>query len=454
MTLPDDFIAYTRRMMGDVRWNGFLRALDEEPPVSIRTNPLKPADRAFRSVAAVPWCPGAFFLDGRPKFTADPLFHAGTYYVQEAASMFLWQVMRRYVTRPVLMLDLCAAPGGKSTLARSILPRGSVLVSNEPVRPRAAVLAENMQKWGHPDVIVTSCYPDAFSRCDALFDVILADVPCSGEGMFRKDRDAVAGWNVRNVAECRNLQRRIIGDIWHSLRPGGLLIYSTCTYNTSENEENVAYIAGTLGADILPVDIDDAWGITGSLLEGFSAPVCRFIPGCTQGEGLFMAVLRKHDDRTASHGGRRPRKKKLRRPTDAGVPRHWLKNADDFVFHVRDTVTAIPRSWNDIWETLDDSLDVIHAGIRLGRIKGRDIIPAQSLAMSVCLNGDAFTAVEIDRPTALAYLSRETVTLPHDSPRGNILLTYGSRPLGFVRNIGNRANNLYPSEWKIRNRNI
>lgn len=368
--------------------------------------------------------------------------------------MFLWQVMSQYVTRPVLMLDLCAAPGGKSTLARSILPRGSVLVSNEPVRKRAAVLAENMQKWGHPDVIVTSCYPDAFSRCDALFDVILADVPCSGEGMFRKDRDAVAGWNVRNVAECRNLQRRIIGDIWHSLRPGGLLIYSTCTYNTSENEENVAYIAGTLGADILPVDIDDAWGITGSLLDGFSAPVCRFIPGCTQGEGLFMAVLRKHDDRAAAHDRRRLRKKKGRHSPDVSLPRQWLKNPDGFVFHVRDDVTAIPRSWNDVYETLDGPLDIIHAGIRLGRIKGRDIIPAQSLAMSVCLDSDAFTAVEADLVTAIAYLSKETVTMPEGTPRGNILLTYGSRPLGFVRNIGNRANNLYPSEWKIRNRNM
>lgn len=472
-TLPDDFTEYTRRLMGDSRWQCFVASFEEKPPVSIRINPFKndntPASTLIAQLmtSEVAWCRNAFYLSERPTFTADPLFHTGSYYVQEASSMFLDHVMRRYVTEPALMLDLCAAPGGKSTLARAALPEGSLLVSNEAIRSRCNILTENMVKFGHPDVIVTNNYPADFSRCDITFDVVLADVPCSGEGMFRKDSNAISEWSVQNVERCRNMQRTIIADIWDRLRPGGLLVYSTCTFNTRENEENVRYVAEELGADILPAggDADNEHGdmpypgITGSLPAGFSAPVYRFIPGSTLGEGLFMAILRKHDTgRTHSDTVKHA---KAQRATNAkiAIPRHWIKNADSFRFSSLDTpnstkITAIPQRWTNIYDTANRTLRVTHAGITLGEVKGKDIVPSQSLAMSTGLNTDAFARIDVGYDQAVAYLRKESLTLPADTPRGNVLLTYNNKPLGFVKNIGNRANNLYPAEWKIRSKSI
>lgn len=214
--------------------------------------------------------------------------------------MFVEQVLRRYVTTPVKMLDLCAAPGGKSTHARSVLPEGSLLVANEVIRNRSQILAENLTKWGYADVVVTNNDPSDFSRIGSFFDVILTDVPCSGEGMFRKDPGAIEEWSPENVEICWQRQRRIITDIWPCLKPGGILIYSTCTYNTREDEENIAWIRQEFGAEPLPLAVPTEWNITGSLLAGADAPVYRFLPHKTQGEGFFLAALRKpEEDREA-----------------------------------------------------------------------------------------------------------------------------------------------------------
>lgn len=263
---------------------------------------------------SVPWCREGYYLSGRPSFTFDPLFHAGCYYVQEASSMFLEQALRQYVHEPVTMLDLCAAPGGKSTLARSVLPEGSLLVANEVMRNRSQVLAENLIKWGNPGVIVTNNDPADFTELGSLFDVILTDVPCSGEGMFRKDEVAVQEWSIENVDTCWQRQRRILRDIWPCLKTGGLLVYSTCTYNREENEDNVAWITQELGAEVLPLEIQPDWHITGNLI-GTEFPVYRFLPHKTTGEGLFMAVLRKTADEPAvsvrtKTGGKASKKEK------------------------------------------------------------------------------------------------------------------------------------------------
>ena len=294
MNLPELFLERTRRLMGEEMCNALCEALEKDTPVSVRMNMAKwehvPVHRS-----EVPWSEQGYYLDGRPTFTFDPLFHAGCYYVQEASSMFVEQALRRYVTEPSVMLDLCAAPGGKSTLCRSVLPEGSLLVANEVMRNRSQVLAENLVKWGHPEVIVTNNDPADFTPLENTFDVILTDVPCSGEGMFRKDPVAVSEWSLENVDTCWQRQRRILRDIWPCLKPGGLLVYSTCTYNREENEDNVAWIAGTLGAEVLPLDVPEEWHITGNL-TGEAFPVYRFLPHRTQGEGLFLAVLRKHGE--------------------------------------------------------------------------------------------------------------------------------------------------------------
>ena len=287
--LPEDFIQETRLVMGEERLNHFLEAFNEDAPTSIRVNPQTPGDGSFCLTTIsrqgvkqkepspvfeqVPWCEEGFYLPGRPQFTFDPLFHAGCYYVQEASSMFICHVLRQFVNEPVSMLDLCAAPGGKSTAACSVLPEGSTLVSNEPIPMRAQILLENITKWRWPNCTVTNNYPRDFRKAKTKFDVILCDVPCSGEGMFRKDPNAIKEWSLQNVEKCWRLQREIVTDAWECLNPGGLLIYSTCTFNTKENEENVRWIMEEYGAEVLTVPTEPEWHITGSLLEGFDATV-------------------------------------------------------------------------------------------------------------------------------------------------------------------------------------
>ncbi len=385
MQLPEDFIRETRQLMGESRFSHFMGALDEEPPVSIRLNPKKLSQGSGHS--PVPWCTEGFYLEGRPQFTFDPLFHAGCYYVQEASSMFITHVLRTLNHSSLFthhyslnMLDLCAAPGGKSTAARSVLPDGSTLVSNEPNPTRAQILLENITKWGYDNSIVTNAYPRDFRKAKARFDIILCDVPCSGEGMFRKDPGAISEWSQQNVEKCWRLQREIVADAWECLNPGGILIYSTCTYNTKENEENVRWIQQQYDAEILAIPTQPEWGITGSLLEGFDAPVYRFIPGHTYGEGLFMAVLRKVGSEQCPPSTVHPKLKAL--------------------------TSDLPQ-------------------------------------------GD-FPRIDLSYPEALRYLRGEALVLPPDTPRGIVTVTYKGFPLGPAKNIGNRANNLYPKLWRIK----
>ncbi len=453
MNLPVDFITRTGGLLGEGQFAAFRETLAKEPPVSIRMNRLK-TDAVPAGGRQVPWCGSGYYLASRPTFTFDPLFHAGCYYVQEASSMFLEQVLTQYVHEPVVMLDLCAAPGGKSTLARSVLPEGSLLVANEVMRNRVQVLAENVTKWGHPGTVVLNNDPADFVPLGELFDVILTDVPCSGEGMFRKDPVAVEEWSVENVTLCWQRQRRIVRDIWHCLKPGGLLVYSTCTYNREENEDNVAWIAEELGAEILPVEVQPGWNISGNL-AGKDFPVYRFLPHRTEGEGLFMAVLRKSGEADAAPCGKlyRERRGKGGKSKPSVVPKEakaWVKQADDYSFVTgQNKITAFPVAYQEIYERLRDTMHVVYGGIQVAEVKGKDLIPSHSLAMSVCRE-DVFSSVEVNYEQAIAYLRKESVVLPSDMPKGYILIRYKGMVLGLVKNIGNRANNLYPQEWRIR----
>ena len=453
MKLPAQFEDTMRQLLGD-EYDAFRTALLGEPAVSIRLNRSKCAARP--DYEAVPWATDGYYLPERPAFTFDPLLHAGCYYVQEASSMFVEQALRQHLGEARVALDLCAAPGGKSTLLRSLLPDDCVLVSNEVMRPRAQVLAENITKWGHPRCIVTSNYPADFTPMGPTFDLILVDAPCSGEGMFRKDEVAVAEWSPENVAICWQRQRDILTDIWPTLRPGGLLIYSTCTFNTQEDEENVRWMVDTLGAELLPVATEPSWGITPSLVPDV-AHAYRFLPGRTRGEGFFLAVLRKSAD-TAIADTFRPAKakkkeKKGKQPAVA-VPaecKGWLTNANAYTYKALDAeVIALPSDMEPLHATLSDHLYLIKAGITLAELKGRDALPAHDLAMSTALCPDAFARCELTYLDALRYLRREAIVLPTDMPRGFVLVTYRDMPLGFVKNLGNRANNLYPNEWRIR----
>ena len=456
MNLPQSFVERTRQLLGDEQYPLFEQALGTEVPVSIRPNRMK----CNLPVAGepVPWAPSGIYLEKRPTFTFDPLFHAGCYYVQEASSMFVERVLREYVQEPVVMLDLCAAPGGKSTLCRSALPEGSLLVANEVMRNRSQILAENLMKWGHPEVVVTNNDPADFTDLTHLFDVILTDVPCSGEGMFRKDQVAVDEWSLENVDICWQRQRRILSDIWPALKPGGLLIYSTCTFNREEDEDNVAWIARELGADVLEVLVEEAWGITGNLI-GDSFPVYRFLPHKVKGEGFFLAVLRKHAGEVETVEPRAEKKKKASKDVKGKAPqlsvpkeaKDWLQIPGDYQLTINGTnVQAFPKSHETVYTLLQQYVKVIHAGITLGEMKGKDLIPHHSLAMSTALADGAFPKAEVTYEQAIAYLRKESLVLDAGIPRGYVLLTYQNIPLGFMKNIGNRANNLYPQEWRIR----
>ena len=414
VNLPADFVAETRRIMGDERYNRFVGAFDEEAPTSIRVNPRIAIDHGpwtmDHSDSQVPWCSEGYYLNDRPQFTFDPLLHAGCYYVQEASSMFVTHILRTVdslqltvdsnhtshlsVLNSQFALDLCAAPGGKSTALRSVLPDDCVLISNEPMGNRAQILLENVTKWGGPNHIVTNNYPRDFRKAKlkffdkrsgtAGFDLILCDVPCSGEGMFRKDPNAISEWSAQNVEKCWQLQREIVADAWECLNPGGLLIYSTCTYNTKENEENIRWILDTYDAQVLDIPVDSSWNITGSLLDGFHEPVYRFIPGITRGEGLFVCALRK-----------------------AG--------------------SSEPKPFN----------------AKKLQLK---VLEAEFEKSDVC--------VDVDFAEALKYLRGEALVLPPDTPRGIVTITYQGQPLGPVKNIGNRANNLYPKAWRIKSTHL
>ena len=392
--LPDNFVQTTKQLMGEERFNRFLGAFDEEAPVSIRINPRKVS---IANGEIVPWCSEGYYLQDRPQFTFDPLLHAGCYYVQEASSMFVTHVIRNCQLSIVrsssaglqgkncqLALDLCAAPGGKSTALRSVLPDDCVLISNEPMGTRAQILLENVTKWGAPNHIVTNNYPREVRKSKLKFDLILCDVPCSGEGMMRRDPNAINEWSPQNVEKCWQLQREIVADAWECLNPGGLLIYSTCTYNTKENEENIQWILDNYDAEVLDIPVDPSWNITGSLLDGFNQPVYRFIPGITRGEGLFVCALRK-----------------------AG--------------------SSEPKPFN----TKKLQLKVLEAEFEKSDVR-----------------------VDVDFAEALKYLRGEAMVLPPDTPRGIVTITYKGQPLGPVKNIGNRANNLYPKAWRIKSTHL
>lgn len=454
--LPAAFIEQTRSLLGEKEYTEFETTLQCESPVSIRINTWK--QEAFEvlpidTLDKVPWCDTGYYLKKRPAFTFDPLFHSGAYYVQEASSMFIEQVIRQYVTEPVAALDLCAAPGGKSTHIRSLLPEGSLLVSNEIIRSRSHILAENLIKWGHPGIMVTNNDPSDFGELEDLFDVILTDVPCSGEGMFRKDPGAIKEWSSENVTVCWQRQQKIIADIWNCLKPGGILLYSTCTYNLQENEKNISWMVNEYDAQPLPVAALPTWGITGSL-AGNVLPVYRFLPHKTRGEGFFLAAVRKPNEKSSLQRQRSKGKFDKKRPGVQAIPdfcKTWLQNMDHFTFETNNSVMfAIPKYAKPLLSACSQVLKITHAGIVLGELKGKNLIPYHSLAMSLQLNRNAFPMAEISYKQAIAYLRKEAIVFGNEIPLGYILLTYKGYVLGFAKNIGNRANNLYPQEWRIR----
>lgn len=450
MSLPTAFTQRMQQQLG-TEYTAFEEALHTEAPVSIRLNPSKWPIRP--ALEPVPWASNAYYLPERPLFTLDPLLHAGAYYVQEASSMFVEQAIRQYLNaqEPLLALDLCGAPGGKSTLLSAVLPPGSLLVSNEVIKSRTNILAENIQKWGSGYTVVSQNDPRDFSQLPNFFDLMVVDAPCSGEGLFRRDPAASDEWSEGNVKLCAERQRRILADVWDSLKEGGLLVYSTCTYSPQENEDNLAWLRQEQGAETLRLELDPAWGVTHTEAEGMSG--YRFYPHKTRGEGFFMAVVRK----VAASSTKEVKGGKRKKPSLSFAPKaqqqvveNWLTDSDKWLaYSLNDKLIALPASWEWELDVLFQVLRIAYAGTPLAEVKKQQLNPLPSLALSASLNKAAHSVVSLELEMAQRYLRREDI-LPQDASEGWVLVQYRNIPLGWIKRIRHRANNYWPKEWRIR----
>lgn len=426
--------------------DSLISSLSEQSPASIRINPAK-WDKTPVASSPVPWCENGYYLGVRPSFTLDPLFHCGSYYPQEASGMFLGEAVRQLImeSEELRILDLCGAPGGKTTHLSTVIGSRGVIIANEAIRTRASVLAENVTKWGTGNIMVTNSDPSSFSSLAGYFDLIVVDAPCSGEGMFR---DAVAReeWSAANTALCSDRQQRILHDVWPSLKQGGYLIYSTCTFNPAENEENVKWLSEKYDATSFPLDISKYDGVKEIAWKGITG--YGFHPGRIRGEGFFISVLQKNNNVPGSES---PFTKK----SSSQVTGNELKTAE------RISCTPSDRLYlnNDIvWSLsvpvaefvfLRQSLKIIKGGTQLIRMRGTGFTPVHDLSLSVLLREDAFPVFDLEYNHAISYLKKENVILP-GMPAGWIIISYRNVKLGFVKNLGSRVNNYYPVEWRIK----
>lgn len=432
-----------------------LAALDSEPTISVRFNPYKltgaPAGRQ------VPWSRYGYYLDERPQFTLDPLFHAGAYYVQEAGSMFVEHLYRQAVgdREGLRMLDLCAAPGGKTTLLSTLAGLDGLVVANEVIRTRAMTLADNVMKWGLGNVVVTNNDPSHFGAMRDWFDVVLVDAPCSGEGMFRKNREAREQWSAENVRLCAARQKRILADVWDALKPGGVLIYSTCTFNREENEDNVAWLATEYGCEGAEIEVPAEWGVVCGEVdveEGAPVPVFRFYPGRAEGEGFFAAAVRK------PAGKARTKTPKPRRTPFSELPRPAVKELSQWVaqpefMHFAAAGDNVYGYYAEVYpavRTLAETLSVVFSGVRMGQLFNGRLRPDHSLAMFHDLRRDAAGVGELCLDDALDYLRKKDIA-PTLFAEGTNLAAYEGFALGWLKRIGSRINNMYPKELRVQN---
>lgn len=440
MDLPSEFVARICAQMPDSR--DFLAAIETQPACSVRLNPNKTGEHNLSLAEPIEWCDGGFFLPERPSFTLNSAFHAGLFYPQEASSMFLWSVLQQVsslLPSNPIALDLCAAPGGKSTLISSYLNGGGVLVSNEIVRQRAWILRENIAKWGATNSIVTNLTPKAFGQLGAVFDLVVVDAPCSGEGMFRKDEAARSEWTPQNAEMCAARQRTILDDVWPSVVEGGVVIYSTCTFNPAENELNMQWLADEYDLEFLSIPCPtDATKVSFAAGEGYA-----FYPHKTRGEGFFVCAMRKLS------GKQRKADKKLQRIQRQAIPA-WIAEPDKYeVCLVGDDVVALPVENEAVMRSLAAALNPLFCGVPIGKKVRNEVVPAEELPLSQAFASESFTVVQLSNIEALNYLRGEwTANIPAASG-WNVVRSAGAN-LGFVKVVGTRVNNYYPKPWRIK----
>ncbi len=441
--------AFTNRIKTQLgnEFSDFMQSLSEEAPTSIRINERKSSPRLGEPI---PWCTSGRYLKNRPSFTLDPTFHGGAYYVQEASSMFLERVLSGLVdtSKPLRVLDACAAPGGKSTHLLSLITENSLLVSNEVIRSRASILSENIQKWGYPNVVVTNNDPADFKSLSGFFDVIIVDAPCSGEGLFRKDPAAAAEWSEKNVELCSLRQRRIVADLWPSLKEDGILIYSTCTYNSMENEDNLDWISKTLQAVPEKIEINPHWNIKEVHKNNLSG--YQFFPHRTKGEGFFIGALRKKEVTTGTKLRIKKNDVTLLAEKHIEFIHNWIIHPSTFsFFQWKDLVYMVPQDLQNEMEFLRTSLNIMHMGTPVATRKHSKFIPEQALALSTKIAKNNFPQIDLELNDALKYLRKDTLDIQGNN-KGHALISFEDISLGWINLLENRSNNMYPTAWRIR----
>ena len=420
----------------------FLEALDQPAPLSIRLNPAKPSRWAQVPLETVPWHPQGRYLEERPVFTLDPLFQAGAYYVQEASSMLIGAALTQLIdtSKPLRALDLCAAPGGKTTLLASLLSEDSLLLANEVIQTRTQALRHNIAKWGLPNVWACNHDPRDFAPLEGYFDLVLADAPCSGEGLFRKDPEAASEWSLNNVELCCGRQKRILADAAPLVKPGGILLFSTCTYNHKENSDNARWLIEEMGFEKRSLDLPPEWGVadTGVGYQCF--------PHRVRGEGFFLACFQKPENHQAAV---RIKAKPNKKWTPANAPSGWIAPGKEaaFIQNAQQAIRFLPAALAEEAALLSGILYRLLPGQAFGQQKGKDLIPAPELALSAWLHPET-PSVELDEKQALRFLRKEP--LEGVSGASWHLMRCEGLGLGWAKLLPNRVNNYFPTEWRIR----
>ena len=449
--LPIDFCSRMQTILG-ATFPAFETALADDPPVCIRKNPMKETD-VFESSSPIPWEPSGCYLTERPSFTLDPAFHAGAYYVQEASSMLTAHALRQVVDfhARLKILDLCAAPGGKSTLLLAHMNQNSVLLSNEVIRARVNILKENIHKWGYPNALISNHEAEDFAALNGFFDVVLIDAPCSGEGLFRKDENARREWSLENVQLCSARQRKIVANAVELLREGGILLYSTCTYNAQENMDNVRWIAEQFDCESLLINLPSNWGVVERKENNQYGYQCY--PHLLKGEGFFFSVLKKGVAKQNSN----PSKYFSKQSSSIQVSKSeleslssWVANPESLSFYRKGNgiVIAVPKAIEQECIAIESALRRVSFGVEIGEFKGKDLIPTHELALSILLAKD-FPSIELEKNQALLFLKKELQNVDTEL-RGWALAKYKGLPLGWMKILPNRINNYLPPHFRIR----
>lgn len=455
MHLPPTFIQSLRDSPGFAEKSFIESHQSGQQITSIRLNAFKfdILNSTFNFDEQVPWSSHGYYLKERPSFTLDPLFHAGAYYVQEASSMFLEEAIKQSceLSKPLRVLDLCAAPGGKSTLIQSIISENSLLVSNELIKTRANILAENITKWGVANVVVTNNEAKDFQRLPAFFDLIVADAPCSGSGLFRKDPAAIDEWSLNNVALCSQRQQKILTDVMDALKPGGILIYSTCSYSIEEDESICDWLLQNYELETVPLKIKNEWNIITTISPVTHAQGYRFYPDKVKGEGFFIAAFKKAAASFQSNEIKSKLKPALLSKTASEIAQTYIQHPGTFSFiSWQQEVLVIPAAIYEWFLQVQAALYIKKAGVKLGSIIRNELVPHHEWALS-STRSNILQSVELEEQTALDYLRRKDIKINTDST-GWALVNFKGLSLGLIKILSNRINNYYPKDWRILNK--